>query len=154
MSPKSTSTQRPAPLPSRRIGLAPSLNSASSTASTIAPTCRSLLPEAMRKTSVSTSCSLTSSAMISSALMSDAARAAATASSIARSVAATGLLGSRSGGSGRQAGEGVRGGRRDGCGGVRPRRVLTAVQQQDDEEAEHERDEREHDQVQPGVGVP
>ena len=88
----------PRALPSRRIGLAPRWKSASSTASTIAPTCRSLEPEAMRKTSVSTSCSLTSSAMISSALMSEAARAAATASSIARSVAATGLLGSGSAG--------------------------------------------------------
>src|SRR3954470_20212111 len=109
----------------------------------------------MRKTSVSTSCSLTSSAMISSALMSDAARAAATASSIARSVAATGLLGVCRG-SGRSDGVGDEAQRRRGgrlCAGARGREAAGRAPQEHDEEAEHERHERECQEVQPRVGV-
>ena len=85
------STQRPSRSPSRRIGLAPISRSLSSTSSTIALTCRSLLPEAMTNASVIASCSLTSKAMISVASLSDAARAAAVTSSTAWSVAVTGV---------------------------------------------------------------
>src|SRR6478609_9163722 len=147
-------TQRASCLPSRRIGLDPALYIASSTASTIAETWRSLDPEAMRNTSVRTSCSLTSSAMISSALRSDAARAAMTASSRARSVAVTCLRSwcGRSAAGVEGAGVVPR-----PHGGGRGARVLhgqarvVAGHERPDEQAEDERDGDEDQVVQPRV---
>src|SRR5580765_4473091 len=92
MSPKSMRTQRPSRAPSRRTGLDPAARSASSTASTMAHTWRSLDAEAMRKMSVRARWSLTSIPATSMAFLSSAAVAAMRASSNDRSVAGTGLL--------------------------------------------------------------
>src|SRR5690349_10715524 len=93
MSPKSMRTQRPSRAPSRRIGFTPASRSLSSISSTMAPTCRSLVADAMTNTSVSASWSLTSMAMTSWAILSSAASAATRANCSARGVADTELLG-------------------------------------------------------------
>src|SRR6476661_9696159 len=92
MSPKSMRTHRPSRSPSRRTGLALSVWSFSSTLSTMALTCRSLAAEAMTKTSVRASWSLTSMASTLLASLSSAAVAAALARSMACCVAATRVL--------------------------------------------------------------
>src|SRR6476661_2632688 len=97
-------TQRPSRSPSRRMGLAPTSRSLSSTSSTIAPTWRSVAAETMTKTSVRASCSLTSMPVIVVASLSSAARAATLARSRARSVAGTALLRSVRGGGWRTGG--------------------------------------------------
>src|SRR6478735_3980840 len=84
---KSSSTQRPSRSPSRRGGLAPAARIFSSTASTIAPTCRSLAPVTITNTSVIASLSETSTSRMSLASLSAAAWAATRASVKAVSVA-------------------------------------------------------------------
>src|SRR5699024_2332734 len=74
------------------LSLHDALPISSSTASTMACTCRSVVPELTTNTSVRTSRSDTSRAITSRAFRSVAARAATTASSRERSSAVTGLL--------------------------------------------------------------